>query len=79
MTKGKQWIVTTSGDKPLKDLRKALTKQGFAVSQVLDEIGCIVGTATEDVAAKVRKVPGVTDVSPDTPVDIGPPGSDLTW
>jgi hypothetical protein len=79
MPKKKRWVVTASGDKPLKDLKKKLTDSGFTVDQVLGEIGCITGTASDDVANQVRSVPGVADVSPEPSVDIGPPGSSDTW
>ena len=78
-TKTKGWVVTTSGERPLADVAKELKKSGFKVEQVLDEIGAITGAAGDDVAAKLRKVKGVSDVSANTPVDIGPPGSSHTW
>jgi hypothetical protein len=79
MAESKTWIVTTSGDRPLGDVKKDLTKKGFAVGQVLDAIGCIIGEASEDIAKKLRTVPGVADVSPDEAVGIGPPDGDVTW
>ena len=77
MVKGKKWIVTTSGKHSLKDVKKKLTESGFAVDQVLDEIGIITGTSSDDNVERLRKVAGVTDVSPDEPVDIGPPDSPI--
>ena len=79
MAKKKRWIVTASGEQSLANIRSELTSNGFAVGEILDEIGCIVGDATDEVAEKIRALPGVSDVSPDTPIDIGPPGSDVTW
>ena len=73
MAKRKKWIVTTSGKHSLKDVKKGLTESGFAVDQVLDEIGIITGTSSDDDVEKLRKVKGVTDVSPDQEIDIGPP------
>ncbi len=73
MAKGKKWIITTSGKHSLSDVKKKLTESGFAVDQVLEEIGIITGTASDDDLERLRKVKGVTDVSPDEPVDIGPP------
>ena len=73
MAKGKKWIVTTSGDRSLSDVKKKLTESGFDVEQVLDEIGIITGAASDAVVKRVRSVPGVADVSPDEKVDIGPP------
>jgi hypothetical protein len=78
MAKTKKWIVTTSPEK-ISDVRKKLTEAGFSVDQVLHEIGSITGTASEDVIKKVRSVDGVADVSPDHPIDIGPPDSPVTW
>jgi hypothetical protein len=79
MAKKTKWVVTTSQEKPLGEVSKALTKAGFEVEKVLKEIGCITGSATADVAKKAEKIPGVSNVSADTPVDIGPPGSPETW
>lgn len=73
MAKGKKWIVTTSGDQSLSDVKKKLTESGFTVDQVLDEIGVITGTTSDDVVDRLRSVSGVADVSPDEQVDIGPP------
>lgn len=74
-----RWVITTSGDRSLSDVKKSLSTAGFAVDQVLDEIGCITGTASDDVANALRAVPGIADVSPETPIDIGPPDGPITW
>ena len=79
MASGKRWIVTTSSDRSLGDVRKNLSETGFAVDQVLDEIGCITGSASDDVATQMRGIPGVADVSPEIPIDIGPPDAPVTW
>lgn len=79
MVKSKNWIVTTSGDRPLSDIKKDLTSKGFAVVQVLDEIGCIIGDGSDATAKRLRAVPGVADVSPNAPVNIGPPDTNVTW
>ena len=75
----KRWVVTTSGDQSLSDIQKNVVDSGFKVDQVLEEIGLITGEAEDEVAEKVRQVGGVVDVSPDVPVDIGPPDSPDTW
>jgi hypothetical protein len=74
-TKKRDLVVTTSGDRPLQDVAKDLKKSGFKVDQVLHEIGLITGEGGEDVAVKLRKVKGVTDVSADVGADVGPPDS----
>ena len=73
------WIVTTSGDRPTKEIAKDLKAAGFSVGQVLEEIGSITGEADDNVADKVRSIRGVSDVSRDSDIDIGPPGSPTTW
>ena len=78
MAKRKRWVITTSGDRLLSDVRKDLIKSGFTVEQVLGEIGLIIGVAEDDVAERVRNVPGIIDVSPDEPVDIGPPDAPVS-
>jgi hypothetical protein len=79
MAEKKTWIVTTSPDRPLDEILKDLADAGFVVGQSLAEIGCITGSASPKTAAKLRKVRGVIDVSPDTAVDVGPPDSPDTW
>jgi hypothetical protein len=78
MAKQKRWIVTTSGDRSLSDVRRNLVESGFTVDQVLGEIGLITGVAEDDVAEKVRKIPGVVDVSAEEPIEIGPPDAPVT-
>ena len=78
MAKQKRWVVTTSGNQPLSDVRKNLVESGFTVDQVLGEIGLIIGAAEDDVAERVRNIPGVVDVSPETRIDIGPPDAPIT-
>lgn len=75
----KTWIVTTSGNRPVKDVAKDLRAAGFSIDQVFDEIGSITGSADDRVAEKARAIKGVADVSLDTAIDIGPPGAPTTW
>lgn len=79
MAKTKDWVVTTSGERSLHDVATELRESGFKIDQILDEIGAITGTGGDDVARKLRKVKGVSDVSANAGADIGPPGSDDTW
>ncbi len=79
MPETKRWIITTSDERPLKEVSDELAKAGFVVGDVLDAIGSITGTADDEAAGRARSIKGVTDVSPDAPIDIGPPGSSETW
>jgi hypothetical protein len=76
----KAWVVTASGEKPLPDVEATVRDAGFTVERVLGEIECITGTASDEVAERLRRLPGVSDVSPaPPPMDVGPPGSSTTW
>jgi hypothetical protein len=79
MAKTKRWVITTSGDRSLNEVRKNVVDSGFKVDQVLSEIGLITGHAGDDVAKKVRNISGVADVSPEEPINIGPPDAPVTW
>jgi hypothetical protein len=79
MAKGKRWNITTSGDRSLKDVKKEVKEAGFTVDEVHEEIGIITGAASDAVAKKLKAIPGVSDVSPEESVDIGPPDSTVTW
>jgi hypothetical protein len=72
MAKHKKWIVTPTGDRPLSDVKKQLMDTGFAVEQVLDQIGIIIGSASDEVAEQLRTIPGVADVSQDTQIGFPP-------
>jgi hypothetical protein len=76
--KKQQVVVTLSGERPIHDVAADLKKTGLDVDQVLDAIGCITGSAAPDAFERLRQVPGVADVSKDTPVDIGPPDSPVS-
>jgi hypothetical protein len=79
MAKGKKWVITTGGNRSVNEIAKDLAAAGLVGGQVLKEIGTITGSASEDSVAKLRKIPGVKDVSPDSSIDIGPPDSPETW
>ena len=53
-TKKKDWVVTTSGDRPLEDVAKELKQSGFKVGQVLHETGLITGEGGDDAAENAR-------------------------
>lgn len=78
-TMKKDWVVSTSGDRPLDEVANELRKSGFKVGEVLHEMGLITGEGGDDVAEKLRKVKGVTDVSANPGADVGPPDSPDTW
>lgn len=69
------FVVTVSGDRPVHDVARDLKANGLEVDQVMDAIGVVTGSAESTSLAKLRKVRGVTDVSADHAVDIGPPGA----
>jgi hypothetical protein len=69
------YVVTVSGDRPVHEVARDLKASGLEVDQVMDAIGVVTGSAESAKLAKLRKVKGVTDVSADQAVDIGPPGA----
>lgn len=70
-------IVTMSGERKLSDVVRDLRAAGLDVDQVLEATGIVTGTADSGTHAKLRRIRGVSDVSPDHPVDIGPPDSEV--
>jgi hypothetical protein len=78
MPQNKGWIVTTSTDRPIRDIAKDLEKAGFSVGQVNEEISSISGAAADDTARNVRSISGVVDISEDLPIDIGPPDAPIS-
>ena len=73
MAKKKTWIITTGGDRPIQDIAKELADAGLKGVQVLHEVGCITGSAEDEAVAKLRKVSGVLDISPDVPFYVATP------
>jgi hypothetical protein len=71
-------VITVSGDRPIKDVARDLRAAGFKVGQVLETVGVVTGSAHAGSADRLRRVKGVTDVSADHPVSIGPPGSPVS-
>lgn len=76
MANEKRWIVTLADGSALADVRRRLTDAGFDVDQVLEEIGVVTGQGDDEVAAKLREIEAVEDVSPEGAIGIGPPDSD---
>jgi hypothetical protein len=79
MADQQRWIVTLSKDHSWNDVERELKSTGFEIDEALKEIGVIVGRGAKGAAARIRAIPGVTDVERETPIDIGPPGSGPTW
>jgi hypothetical protein len=79
MADQQRWIVTLSGERPLDEVRRELKQAGFNIDNVMESIGVVSGYGPAEAAKKLRTVKGVTDVSPDRSIDIGPPGSRDNW
>ena len=78
MTKTPRWILTVSEERPIAQVAADAEKAGLRGVEVMAAIGCITGTAPAQAVARLRKVRGVVDVAPDTPIDIGPPDAGLS-
>jgi hypothetical protein len=76
---GKQaLVVTVSGDRGIHKVADDLRAGGFKVNQVLEAIGVVTGSADAKRVAQLRRISGVSDVSPDHDVNIGPPDSPIS-
>lgn len=71
-------VVTISGDRPIHDVTRDLKAAGLEVDQVLESIGSVTGSAPPDASKRLKRIPGVADVSADHPIDIGPPGAPVS-
>ena len=71
-------VITISGDRPIHEVADDLRAAGLDVDQVLEAIGSVTGSAHSKNVARLRKIRGVADVSPDHPVDIGPPDAPIS-
>ncbi len=79
MAGDRRGVGTCSGERDLAQVAEDLSARGLRLDQTLSEIGVIVGDAPDEVVEDLRSVPGVSDVSPDQPIDIGPPDAPTTW
>ena len=77
-TEKQSLVITLSGERPIHEVADALKTAGLSVDEVLTEIGIVTGSAHPDATARLKNVRGVADVSPDHPVDIGPPGAPVS-
>ncbi|MGO1689974.1 MAG: hypothetical protein ACTHYL_06800 [Halomonas sp.] len=73
------WIITISSDQPINEMATRLSEEGLTIKDILEEIGCITGSADNVTVERLKKIQGVVDVAPDIQIDMGPPGSDSTW
>ncbi len=71
-------IITTSGERSIHEVANDLKAAGMDVDQVLESAGSITGSAEAHVTERLRRVAGVSDVSDDHPVDIGPPDAPVS-
>jgi hypothetical protein len=72
-------IVTVAQDRRanLKQLASELQSKGLKVSNMMEGLGMISGTAAADNLEQFRNVDGVADVEPAGKVQIPPPDSDI--
>lgn len=78
MSSDTTWIVTTSGERSLKEVAADLRAEGLEDAHVLEAIGSITGHGAANLGARLRAVKGVAAVEKDAPVDIGPPDSPIS-
>lgn len=70
------WIITLDASHPIDSVVSELTKIGLVVGQVLASVGVVVARGSSRQANLAREIRGVSDVSIDQPIDIGPPGGE---
>jgi hypothetical protein len=71
-------VITLSGDRPIHEVAADLRAAGLEVDHVLEAIGSVTGSSDLKNVKRLRRIRGVSDVSPDHPVDIGPPGAPIS-
>ena len=73
----KKYVITLAPGSNSETAANGLRAKGFAVENVMREIGIISGDADDAAVASLREVPGVADVSESGGVSIPPPDSDV--
>ena len=75
---GTDWAVTLAAQADARRSAAELKRAGAQVVDVLAEIGVINVRATAAVAASLRQLQDIDDVSPVPSVDIGPPDTPIS-
>lgn len=73
------WIITISSDQSIKEIATRLSAEGLTIRDVLEDIGCITGSADTATADRLKQIEGVVDIAPDLQIEIGPPDAGKTW
>jgi hypothetical protein len=72
-------VVIASGDRPIHEVTADLRAAGFEVGDVLHAIGQVTGRAPASLKTKLKKIPGVAEVTAThADFDIGPPGAPVS-
>lgn len=76
----KTYIVSTDDTAPdrIAEIAHALREAGFHVTQQLDAIGVIVGSADDDTVDRVRGLPGVAAIEEEQSYQLPPSDDDAT-
>ena len=78
MAEPKNWIITASGERSLEEVKRELADFGFEVHEVYEQIGAFMGSATDEVAERIRATPGIIDISEPPSADVGPPDTSIS-
>lgn len=72
------WVVMVSPKTPLGPVKAALENAGLTVDRVLEAIEMVIAHGGEAQAEQARRITGVTSVTKEVPVDIGPPDAEVS-
>jgi hypothetical protein len=61
-------VITMSGERPIHEVAHDLKTAGFDVSQVLEMVGSVTGTADPKIKKQLEGIRGVAHVGDDHPV-----------
>ena len=69
MAEKKEWVVSTSENRPFTEIEKDLAEAGASIveGKRFEEIGVLYVNCDESSLGKLRQIPGVIDVSPEGP------------
>jgi precorrin-6B methylase 2 len=73
------WIITISNDQSIREIATRLSAEGLTIKDILEEIGCITGSADIATADRLKKIKGVVDIAPDVEIQMGPPDAEESW
>lgn len=79
MAKGTRWVVTIAEDHYIQDVAHELAALGMSRQTISAKVGSITGVADPKAVARMRRVEGVLEITPEVSQKMTPPDKNHAW